>query len=89
MIIGTFGIIDRSFGLRKSKTIRQLATGRGKMTNTGGQVGDVEYFASHHVTRLPRTAAMAKMALVAVVATMALVAPMAEMDLVDVVTEIA
>ena len=28
--------------IRKSKTIRQLAPGRGKMTNTEGQVGEVQ-----------------------------------------------
>ena len=28
--------------IRKSKQIRQLAPGRGKMTNTEGQVGEVE-----------------------------------------------
>ena len=28
--------------IRKSKQIRQLAQGRGKMTNTEGQIGEVE-----------------------------------------------
>ena len=89
--------------IRKSKKIRQLAPGRGKMTNTEGQVGEVQimcwlsrkiissnggrYIVAGAGLRLGRTRPAHVQ--VATVAELALAVAVAEMALVTAVDELA
>ena len=89
--------------IRKSKKIRQLAPGRGKMTNTEGQVGEVQimcllsrkiissnggrYIVAGAGLRLGRT--QPEHVQVATVAELALAVAVAEMTLVTAVDELA
>ena len=89
--------------IRKSKKIRQLAPGRGKMTNTEGQVGEVQimcllsrkiissnggrYIVAGAGLRLGRT--RPEHVQVATVAELALAVAVAQMALVTAVDELA